>query len=535
MKLTPLHALVGTLWAALPCGFVYTFSMFSEALAKAFDFSESQVSTIGMCQLAMGLATFTAGILIDLIGVRPALLIGCLVNAGAWGIFALIANKILLVQSPLPVFCALIALSTWGTSVCTGSLFSALSKNFAGHSSGPIGVAKAQVGIAGGVLAEIFVGLVPSRDDAPERLYYIYFLSASSGLFVLLSLPLIRVFSQSELMTASAGRGDSCIIPQWHLKTLIAITLLLVATTQACSFIDDKGINLSPAILIILALPALLLFPKCNLSSPRKTAAVGPVKAALEAEKRVSPWAGGPAQMLRRPETWLLWFTVFALMGGGTLLTTNLGAITASRSGPLASAATAVATFSCAQSLGRLFGGMLSDIVVSLRWARPWCFVALTLLMALAHGILCFPGLAPLYFGVILAGLAFGVLWPLLIVSIAELFGTERIASNYMLLDGSPSAIAGVLLAKLLTSAVYNAHTETGSKACHGDQCFRLTHMSMVGIETLACVAAVVLAMRAKVVYETSVFLGVDENDSDEASDDDSQMSPTSNESSSDE
>ena len=44
-----------------------------------------------------------------------------------------------------------------------------------------------------------------------------------------------------------------------------------------------------------------------------------------------SPWEGGPLDMVRRPDFYMLWLSAFALQSGGLFLTTNLGSIVAAR------------------------------------------------------------------------------------------------------------------------------------------------------------------------------------------------------------
>lgn len=86
-------------------------------------------------------------------------------------------------------------------------------------------------------------------------------------------------------------------------------------------------------------------------------------------------------------------------------------------------------------------------------------------------------------------------------LAITEIFGDERVASNYMAFDGLPGAIGAVLVAKVLASSVYDSHKAAGDDKCHGDDCFRASHMVVIGIELLCSLAGVLLAMRTRVVY----------------------------------
>jgi len=227
-----------------------------------------------------------------------------------------------------------------------------------------------------------------------------------------------------------------------------------------------------------------------------------------------SPWACGPLEMIQRIDMWLLWFVIFALQAGGILLTTNFGTIVESRVvGPAVPAASVTALFSATQSLGRLFGGVISDAVVRTRiFTRPAYFVVLTLLMAVAHAVLLLQGPAPLYIGVALAGWCFGSQYPVMIVTITELFGSERIASNYMVFDGFPGAVASLGIAKLLAQSVYQAYEKDND--CYGARCYNLSYICIIFIEIAATLAAAVLALRARAVYRVILW-----NSSDQAGD----------------
>mmetsp|Transcript_5591 Transcript_5591/g.13124 ORF Transcript_5591/g.13124 Transcript_5591/m.13124 type:complete len:586 (-) Transcript_5591:18-1775(-) len=509
MALTPWHTLVAALWAGITCGFLYTFGTFGSALKAKFDFT-TEISTISMCQVASGLITFTSGLLVDWMGIRATLLLGAIVNSGSWFFFGLIANGLVTVESPVAAFSFLVAFATWGGACVTGAVFTTLAKNFRASSAGAIGIAKAWVGVASGVATIVFVGFFPTDDKSSERLGYLWFLSAACLLGVLLAAPFLQI------LPPQAPLDGLCVPPVWQYRVLTLITLGLIAVTATASLLHDslsgsEMAALSTTILVIVLCPALLLCPgrrsrHTPASDAREAAALQGDGAPLlsAAERPISPWASGPGKMLRRVDAWLLWLTIFALQTGGIVLTTNLSSITDSRGGGgSADAAEATAVFSCAQSLGRLFGGRLSDLAVRRSFTRPFCLAVVTFVMCGAHLILCIPGREALFLGVGLAGWAFGSMYPTMIVTISDLFGTERIGSNYMVYDGSPSASASILMGKWLATAVYEAHTEPGKTSCTGHLCYRDTFLSVAGLQLLAALCAMALSLRSRIVYRT--------------------------------
>ncbi len=48
--------------------------------------------------------------------------------------------------------------------------------------------------------------------------------------------------------------------------------------------------------------------------------------------------------------------------------------------------------------------------------------------------------------GVTLAGLSFGMVWPLMVLITGEVFGIRHVGANYMWFDGMSSAVGNVLL-----------------------------------------------------------------------------------------
>lgn len=519
MGLSRWHTLVAALWAGITCGFLYTYGTFGTALKDKFDLG-TQSSTISTAQVAIGLITFTSGLLTDRIGVGPTLLVGAAVNTGSWLVFGAIANGFFTVPAPVVWFSLLACCATWGGACVTAAVFTVLAKNFVGQSAAPIGIAKAWVGVAAGVATTVYVGFFPTSDESPERLGYIWFLSAACFLGVALAAPMLK------LLAEPASGDDLCIPNQWRYHLLTANTLVLIATTALASLLHDSMNSteravLSSAILVIVALPGLLLLPG---GGRRRGDGAG--GALLGAEAQVvlgagrpsggavrgagavsrSPWASGPGKMLKRADSWLLWLVIFSLQSGGILLTTNMGNIAQSRGGGNTDAAEATAMFSCAQSLGRLFSGRLSDIAVRRRIPRPFCFVALTAIMCAAHAMLCMPGRGAFFAGTIFAGFAFGSMYPIMIVTIGELFGTERIASNYMVFDGCPGAVSSIAVGKYFAVAVYEANVPAGSDKCFGDGCYRMTFVAVAGLQLIAGSCAVALAMRSRIVYTASIF-----------------------------
>jgi hypothetical protein len=129
---------------------------------------------------------------------------------------------------------------------------------------------------------------------------------------------------------------------------------------------------------------------------------------------------------------------------------------------------------------------------------------------------------ALLALGSVCAGIAFGSMWPHLVVLASELFGSSHLAANYLFFDGGCGAVGTLLLANLLPTFFYsraatdddeggsgagsgpdltNRTCAGSSSTCLGAQCFLPTHSIIAGLCLLAVVASAVIARRSAGLY----------------------------------
>ena len=212
-----------------------------------------------------------------------------------------------------------------------------------------------------------------------------------------------------------------------------------------------------------------------------------------------------------------------------TALSTNFGQIVQACGASEAFVPTVVTLFSTGNLLGRLVATIVSDRVLAFRGRpRPWIAAGIAALMGSAQLVLLLAGLcaagsvgqaALLALGSVCAGIAFGSMWPHLVVLASELFGSSHLAANYLFFDGGCGAVGTLLLANLLPTYFYaraatNDDDEGGSGAdptnstcagssttCLGPQCFLPTHSIIAGLCVLAVVASAVIARRSAGLY----------------------------------
>ena len=207
-------------------------------------------------------------------------------------------------------------------------------------------------------------------------------------------------------------------------------------------------------------------------------------------------------KMVQTLPAFLLFWTCSILIGAGTVITNHAGQMAESLSLPPSAASSSLALFSAAQALARVITGSLSEIALqnrSMSVPRPAFFVIASFAGAVAHSMLATATTEyEFVFGNVLAGLAFGMVWPLLVLVVGELWGLSHFSSNYMLYDGGSAAVGTFVLGKMVSQRVYVAHLPAegieGDGVCIGGGCYGATHV-IVSVLCGTCVVTSLLLM----------------------------------------
>ena len=233
-------------------------------------------------------------------------------------------------------------------------------------------------------------------------------------------------------------------------------------------------------------------------------------------------------QMLRTADTWLLFAIASTAHGGGCLIVTQLAFILQAAGAPDDLLTTAVTTLNTGNLFGRLFAPGLSNLLVRRSLPRPSFLVCIMILMAVAQSGLLWAASGSLPRGsavqsavfvvsATLGGLAFGAVWPMIVVLTSELFGSTHLEANYMLFDGGAGFIGAFVLAGLMPSYIYD-HAEAQQNrtavwstvghapavprpSCLGPECFAPAHEILIGLCACGVVAGVTLSIRTKALY----------------------------------
>jgi MFS family permease len=169
---------------------------------------------------------------------------------------------------------------------------------------------------------------------------------------------------------------------------------------------------------------------------------------------------------------------------------------------PSTVASASLAVFSVSQAIARVAAGAISES--ALTWKtdrfgidggvpRPVFLIVASVVGICGQGILAYATtLGPFVVGIALSGVAFGGIWPLMVLCVGEVFGTAHHGANYLIFDGLSSAFGTLLVSKYLVQRVYESHIdlsdpEADGITCYGSACFRLSHLAT----SLLCLSGV--------------------------------------------
>ena len=250
----------------------YAFSVFSGALKHTLNLSQTDLDTIAVYPYLAGLLTWTAGIVNDRCGSRTAVTLGASVQAITLVGYWFVATRRVM-WPPLISLVVINFVTTLGNGAITAGVFCSINANFPNERGLAVGIAKAWVGLSGGILTQLYVGFVGKPDNSRGTLNFVllmaglaFFAAAVPARLVVLHEQLPKaeralrakftfcfgvVFSMAALVTVSALVGDD--LEQAHRRyfavaiVVVLLSLIVVplrwpaACSEGCCAGDDGG------------------------------------------------------------------------------------------------------------------------------------------------------------------------------------------------------------------------------------------------------------------------------------------------------
>ncbi len=537
----------------LSSGTLYTFPIFSPALKRELALTQEEVNSVGSAAHFGAFFSVLGGLFFDAYGPRATLALGGALKLGGLSMMAGVITGSLPRSRALAAACGYV----FGTG-CSTSLTACLGANYATFRDRAVhgrlvGLLLSFFGLSSGVFSLIYdvffsdptsfvrflalfaggVDLLASRlVGHPKHLALpgdaIELRSKVSGVVPRRGAWAARVasFFQDARAETKLGRG------------LAACAAIAAHVAVAAAFVGATGASSGAAFACLLALVLLfaaqfgtllggsgrLVFRRADMENVDATRSgeaedVGDSEASRGGGASAARQHLGPAEMVATLDFWLVFASFFLALGSGVTVINNLSQMVSaypSIPDPSATSRGLLKLLACANTLGRLAAGALSDRLAGKVGRVPFTaaciagmaagFLALFALGGgdgdgdkasggahVAFGL--FPPLFGLAVGTIIVGAFFGALFWAMPLLTMELFGSRHFGANRGVLGLSP-AIGGYAMSTALAGRVYAANAGSDNECDRGGACYRLAWVADVVACAVACAACVWLAKR---------------------------------------
>lgn len=517
------------------CGTLYLFPVYSPLLKRALGSTQEQLNSVGSAAHFGAFFSVFGGIFFDTYGSRTTLRLGGFLKViGLLSISGVVAGS-------LPQNHTFAALCAWvyGTG-CSTSLTAALGATYATFSD------KTSHGKAAGLLLSFFSlssGVLSLVYDLffTSSLVFLQFLAVFAGFIDLYCSMYIWPPKNSTDMhnglgdvekpgdirdSGAVSQQQFIMIPDFSSKAraeakftrglagcavaaiLVALSGILTGALSGTELSDLIAWICLLSLSTILTMQALSMLSVENSSEfvqQERHAHDSTMYAECRRESKVSTT---PTTMVFSLEFYLLFAVMFFGLGSGMMLINNLPQLTAAYAYINSDASTRVAQallklFSCANTLGRLASGLISDRLAREKRMTREDFTVLSIsMMTVGHAWLAYfvseahPTLG-LSLGVWLVGWAFGSLFWALPTLVIEIFGPKYFGTNRGIVGLSP-ATGGYILSTVVAGRVYGANAEHGSECREGGSCYRTAFATNALITAAATVLCAFLANRRR-------------------------------------
>jgi MFS family permease len=545
-------------------GPTYAFGLYGATLKDTLQLTQSQLDTLSSAYFCAGLLTWIPGLVVDRYGVRRAMTLGGILGAFFMCLYWVVARQWLVLPSigwTLAALCACGVGSSLANGLVIGSIYKILVCTCTAETKGSaVGAAKGYVGLGSGVYACLFQAIKARLQQASD----LDFLPMAAALALLAStVPAYMLLPDQEQMKllwnlpihqVDKTNGRHFLVLY---AGLFALALMVVATSLGelrsntnDNFRDAESSHESEGLLLLLLwlgpIFALRLVPTSEDQAMQRTPLIKDVEDATEStllhcdnnphyrnseasclesaettlneadsidtvQKDAKPHESGYklTELVQTSHAWSLLWVALVLVGSGTMMTNNMGQMVESLALSSKVTPALMAIFSVSQAVSRIVTGAVSDVALASRYRvpRPFFLVVASLVGAVAHTVLALTQEHDqnlFLFGVVLSGIAFGMIWPLMVLIVGEVFGTAHMATNYLFYDGLASAMGTLLLSKFVTQEVYEAHIddkEEDLNVCYGAECFQASHWTAVVLALSCVLASICLLKQTQEIY----------------------------------
>ncbi|XP_050232311.1 protein NUCLEAR FUSION DEFECTIVE 4 [Mercurialis annua] len=537
----PWVGLAAAAWVQVCAGNAYNFPLYSTALKSVLGYNQQQLTILGVANDIGENVGLIPGIVINKFPPWAVLFVGVVSCLFGYGVLWLAVSGTV---SGLPYWLLFVALvvatnsNAWfGTAVLVTNM-----RNFPLSRGTVSGILKGYVGLSASVYTLLFnVAL----DKSATKLL----------LFLTVGIPIICLAMMYFIRPCTPASGEEDSSEHVHFVFTQAANVVLAIYLVTATIVSDV-ISLSSAVSYVL-IAVMVIFLISPLAIPIKmTLFPAPKKAlpATDSSDHLVPSEGesaltdtlltpsssathlgsfldndyssdmetllavgeGAVKKKRKPKRgedftfreamikadfWLLWVVYFLGVGAGVTILNNLAQIGVAFG--LDDTTKVLALFSFCNFVGRLGSGAVSEHFVRSR-ALPrtvWMTCALVI-MTMTLILFAFDLNGILYVAAALIGVAYGILYSVMVPTASELFGLKHFGIIYTtMLLGNPAG--ALLFSGLLAGHVYDAEAaKQGSSTCIGVDCFKLTFLALASLCGLGTILSVILTVRIRPVYQ---------------------------------
>ncbi|XP_062156971.1 uncharacterized protein LOC133864603 [Alnus glutinosa] len=214
----------------------------------------------------------------------------------------------------------------------------------------------------------------------------------------------------------------------------------------------------------------------------------------------------------------ILFFTVISGVGGTLTAIDNLGQMGASLGYAPRSISTFVSLVSIWNYLGRVMGGLVSEILLKkYKFPRPLMLTLILLVACVGHLLVAFHPPGGLYVASVIIGFCFGAQWSIVFTTISEIFGLKYYSTLYNF--GSVASPIGLYVLNVtVTGHLYDREARKQLAAlgltrkdgqalnCAGVVCFKLSFIIIAAVTFLGALVSIILVIRTRKYYQSDIY-----------------------------
>jgi len=426
------------MWLMLVPGTIYAFGEWSALLKEdGFSYVQTEVQFLALMANLGNYVTIDAGLLASRVSITATLCYGsvmaCAGYVSLW--FGIVHGAGEIRIGVMAFFCALYG---HGCGCIDVAAVTELLHTFPDHKGNAVGCVKAFYGLAAATVAIIYDAVF-----APTRTDFLLFLGCFSGVIGVLLVPVIHWNRGTLQEDASVTRRKFKVL--LVVLVLAAVLFCVVAlNSQHLDAMPNEGRAVWRSILgtVIVGVGCVFLLAVPPIGSTHEhisksaPAYEEPTPLVTEVSESVSGFG-----MLTKPDFYVLLAVLIVCQGSGLMLLNNAAQLLPAYVGHTddAGVTSFVAVISCFNSLGRLVWGNLSEALKG-RVHRPLMLVVSCVLLSMGYAVLHIVGLPSVWVVGSLIGFAYGGLWGVQPVIVAEMFGSRDLGFKY-----SCSTVAALL------------------------------------------------------------------------------------------